>query len=465
MEGTYSLKLLKIDFKFSCDCGISTAFTDYAEQDLHMHDIKFIRKNPDDFDAALAKRGEVPLAQEIVAIDEKRRQQIFKAEHARSEQKASARQAGQAKAAGDEAKFNSLRQISADRKSDVARLQNEADAEDTRLTELLLAIPNLPEDDVPIGVDETENVEIRRWGEPRVFEFKPAEHFDIRCAQIGMDFKTAAKLSGARFVLMSGAVARLHRAIAQFMIDMHVERNGFTEVWTPVLVRETTMLGTGQLPKLGDDAFQTTDGRWLIPTAEVTLTNIVRDSRIEEDYLPRRYCAHTQCFRSESGAAGKDTTGMLRQHQFEKVEMVAITKPESSREEQERMTRCAEGVLEALELPYRTVLLCTGDMGFGARKTFDIEVWLPGQEKYREISSVSNCGDFQARRMNARYRPKGGNSLRFVHTLNGSGLAVGRTLIAVLENHQCEDGGVDVPAALHPYLGGRSVIAPDGELL
>ncbi len=430
-----------------------------------MHDIKLIHENPEEFDAALAKRGEVPMAQKILAIDKRRREWIFKAERAKAEQKATARQAGKAKAAGNEATFSSLRRISSEKKSNVALLEREASSQNSLLKELLLAIPNRLDDDVPVGRNESENVEVRRWGKPRNFQFEPAEHFDIRCAHDGMDFKTAAKLSGSRFVVMSGAIARLHRAIAQFMIDMQVEKNGLTEVWTPILVRESSMLGTGQLPKFGEDSFQTTDGRWLIPTSEVTLTNIVSETKIDEDYLPRRYCAHTQCFRSEAGAAGKDTAGMLRQHQFEKVEMVSITTPETSCAEQERMVRCAESVLEALELPYRTVILCSGDTGFGALKTYDIEVWLPGQGLHREISSVSNCGDFQARRMNARYRLKEGGHLKFVHTLNGSGLAVGRTLIAVLENHQREDGGVDVPATLHSYLGERSTIEPNGELL
>ncbi|MYJ87841.1 MAG: serine--tRNA ligase, partial [Rhodobacteraceae bacterium] len=310
---------------------------------------------------------------------------------------------------------------------------------------------------------EDDNVEINRWGEPTKFNFTPVEHFEIPSVRPGMDFTTAAKLSGSRFVVLSGSIANLHRALAQFMLDVHTKENGLKEVWTPILVNPETMLGTGQLPKFAEDSYRTEEGKWLIPTSEVTLTNIVSGLIVDEEYLPRRYCAHSQCFRSEAGSAGKDTSGMLRQHQFEKVEMVSITKPSESEDEQSRMLRCAEGILEKLGLPYRTVVLCTGDMGFGAKKTYDIEVWLPGQHKYREISSVSNCGDFQARRMNARYRPKGEKTTHFVHTLNGSGLAVGRTLIAVLENYQHTDGSISIPDVLIPYLRGATTILPSGE--
>ncbi len=353
----------------------------------------------------------------------------------------------------------------AEKKDEIARLDEEAKAEDARLTDLLMGLPNLPMADVPEGADENDNVELHRWGTPRAFDFAPAEHFEIAGVKPGMDFETAAKLSGARFVLMSGAVARLHRALAQFMLDVHTTENGLTETIPPVLVRDEAMTGTGQLPKFAEDSYQTTNGWWLIPTSEVPLTNIVAGHIVEESYLPRRYVAHTLCFRSEAGSAGRDTSGMLRQHQFEKVEMVSITHPDESRAELDRMTRCAEGILERLGLPYRTVVLCTGDMGFGARRTHDIEVWLPGQDTYREISSCSVCGDFQARRMNARFRPVGGGKPEFVHTLNGSGLAVGRCLIAVLENGQQADGSVDLPEALHPYLGGKTRIAADGTLV
>jgi len=316
---------------------------------------------------------------------------------------------------------------------------------------------------VPDGPDETANVELRRWGTPRAFDFAPREHFDIPGAKPGLDFETAAKLSGSRFVVLRGALTRIHRALAQLMLDMHVDEHGLSETWTPVLVKEDAMYGTNQLPKFAEDSYQTTNGWWLIPTSEVTLTNTVAGAILDGAALPIRLTAHSQCFRSEAGSAGKDTTGMLRQHQFEKVEMVSITRPEDSRAEHERMTACAEAVLRRLDLPYRVVVLCTGDMGFGATRTHDLEVWLPGQNTYREISSVSVCGDFQARRMNARFRDAGGKP-DFVHTLNGSGLAVGRTLIAVLENGQQADGSVDLPAALHPYLGGRTRLTAEGTL-
>ncbi|MCC5985286.1 MAG: serine--tRNA ligase [Rhodobacteraceae bacterium] len=428
-----------------------------------MHDIRAIRDNPAGFDAALARRGLSPLSSEVLEIDAARRARITEAETARAEQNAAARDVGAAKARGDDAEFARLRALVAERKADVARLEEAARAEDARLREVLLGIPNLPLADVPEGADEDDNKEIRRWGTPPAFDFAPKEHFEIAGVARGMDFEAAAKLSGARFVVLSGAVARLQRALAQFMIDLHTREHGLTEVWTPVLVRDEAMLGTNQLPKFAEDSYQTTNGWWLIPTSEVTLTNLVAGEIVDAATLPRRYTAHTQCFRSEAGSAGKDTAGMLRQHQFEKVEMVSITRPEDSLAEHERMTRCAETVLERLGLPYRTVVLCTGDMGFGAQKTHDIEVWLPGQGKYREISSVSVCGDFQARRMNARYRPEGGKP-DFVHTLNGSGLAVGRALIAVLENGQTADGAVTLPQALHPYLGGASRITAEGAL-
>jgi seryl-tRNA synthetase len=317
---------------------------------------------------------------------------------------------------------------------------------------------------VPDGADEAENVEIRRWGTPRAFEFTPVEHYQLAATKSGLNFDLAAKLSGARFAVLSGAVARVHRALAQFMLDTHVTENGLTEAITPVLVREEMMLGTGQLPKFGEDSYQTREGWWLIPTAEVTLTNFVNGEVVEAAELPMRFVAHTQCFRSEAGSAGKDTAGMLRQHQFEKVEMVSITTPDQSEAEHAAMTRRAEDILERLGLPYRTIVLCTGDTGFGARRTHDIEVWLPGQNTYREISSVSTTGDFQARRMNARFRREPGAKPEFVHTLNGSGLAVGRCLIAVLENGQEADGSVTLPEALHPYLGGKTWITAEGVL-
>jgi seryl-tRNA synthetase len=429
-----------------------------------MHDIKAIRENPQAFDAAMRRRGLEGVAAEVLAIDEARRAKITAAERLLADRNAATKETGAAKARGDEAEFERLRALVARRKDEIAALEEEAKAEDARLTDLLLRLPNPPLPEVPDGKDEEDNVELRRRGTPRTFDFTPREHFDIPAVKPGMDFETAAKLSGARFVVLTGAIARLHRALAQFMLDVHTTENGLTEAITPVLVRDEAMVGTNQLPKFADDSYRTTNGWWLIPTSEVTLTNTVAGEILDESALPIRLTAHTLCFRSEAGSAGKDTAGMLRQHQFEKVEMVSITHPDRSLEEHERMTACAEGILDRLGLPYRTVVLCTGDMGFGARKTHDIEVWLPGQNRYREISSVSVCGDFQARRMNARFRPAGGGKPDYVHTLNGSGLAVGRTLIAVLENGQQADGSVELPAALHAYLGGRTRLAPDGRL-
>ncbi|NDW33585.1 serine--tRNA ligase [Salipiger sp. PrR007] len=430
-----------------------------------MHDISAIRENPAAFDAALSRRGVENASAPVLALDEERRAAIHAAETAQAAQNAASKDVGKAKASGDEAEFERLRALVAEKKAEVAQMQGRAKELDAQLTDMLMGIPNLPFDDTPDGADEDDNVEIRRWGTPKSFDFTPKEHYELPSVVPGMDFETAAKLSGSRFVLLSGAVARVHRALAQFMLDTHVEENGLSETWTPVLVLDEMMYGTGQLPKFGEDSYQTREGWWLVPTAEVTLTNIVNGATVEESYLPRRYVAHTQCFRSEAGSAGRDTAGMLRQHQFEKVEMVSITHPEKSRDEHDRMTKCAEGILGKLGLPYRTVVLCTGDMGFGARRTHDIEVWLPGQNQYREISSVSVCGDFQARRMNARFKPEGGGKPEFLHTLNGSGLAVGRCLIAVLENGQQADGSVDLPEALHPWLRGKTRIAADGTLV
>lgn len=429
-----------------------------------MHDIRAIRENPDAFDAALARRGDAPMSAELLAVDEARRAKILAAETAQAEQNKAAKAIGAAKAQGDEAEFERLRAEVAEKKSQIAAMQAEAKELDARLTDMLARIPNLPADDVPDGEDETDNVEVNRWGTPRSFDFTPREHYEIAGVAPGMDFETAAKISGARFVVLRGALARIHRALAQFMLDTHVEENGLTETQTPVLVRDEAMYGTDKLPKFGDDSYQTTNGWWLIPTSEVTLTYSVAGEILEAGQLPIRMTAHTQCFRSEAGSAGKDTAGMLRQHQFEKVEMVSITHPDESDAEQKRMLRCAEDLLERLDIPYRTVVLCTGDMGFGARRTYDIEAWLPGQNTYREISSVSTTGDFQARRMNARFRPEGGGKPEFVHTLNGSGLAVGRCLIAVLENGQNADGSVTLPPALAPYLGGRTTLTAEGRL-
>ncbi|MFM7334904.1 MAG: serine--tRNA ligase [Tabrizicola sp.] len=429
-----------------------------------MHDIRFIRDNPAAFDAALSRRGVSPMSAELLAIDEARRAKILAAETAAAAQNAASKDVGAAKARGDNAEFERLRALVAEKKAEGARLTEEAAAEDARLRDALMRIANLPLDEVPEGPDESGNVEIRRWGSPRKMDFKPLEHFDIPAAKDGLDFPTAAKLSGSRFVVLRGAVARVHRALAQFMLDLHTSEHGLAETWTPVLVKEDAMYGTNQLPKFAEDSYQTTNGWWLIPTSEVTLTNTVADDILEESVLPIRLTAHTHCFRSEAGSAGKDTTGMLRQHQFEKVEMVTICTPETALAEHERMTKCAEAVLERLGLPYRTIVLCTGDMGFGSQKTHDLEVWLPGQNTYREISSCSTCGQFQARRMNARYRPAGGKP-EFVATLNGSGLAVGRCLIAVLENGQEADGSVTLPSALAPYLGGKTRITAQGQLV
>ena len=429
-----------------------------------MHDIRAIRDTPAAFDAGLARRGDAPLSATLLAQDEARRGKITAAETAQAEQNKASKLVGAAKASGDEAEFTRLRALVAEKKAEVARLHDEAKAEDATLTDMLAVIPNLPADDVPDGADEDDNLEIAKWGTPPAFDFEPREHYEISSVAAQLNFDLGAKLSGSRFVVLSGAVARLHRALAQFMIDTHVDKNGLTETNTPVLVRDEAMYGTDKLPKFGDDSYQTTNGWWLVPTSEVPLTYSVAGDVLDEAALPIRMTAHTLCFRSEAGSAGRDTAGMLRQHQFEKVEMVSVTHPDASDGEQKRMLRCAEDLLEQLGVPYRTVLLCTGDMGFGARRTYDIEAWLPGQNAYREISSVSTTGDFQARRMNARFKPADGGKPEYVHTLNGSGLAVGRCLIAVLENGQQADGSVQLPAVLHAYLGGKSQINAAGVL-
>ena len=430
-----------------------------------MHDIRAIRENPAAFDAALARRGESALSSDVLALDEARRTKIQAAEEAQAEQNKAAKAIGAAKAKGDNEEFERLRAAVAEKKAEVAAMQTEAKDLDAKLTDMLARIPNNPAEDVPEGADEDDNVEVNKWGTLPEFTFAPKEHFEIAGVAAAMDFETAAKISGSRFVVLKGAVARIHRALAQFMIDTHVDENDLMEVNSPVLVRDEAMYGTDKLPKFGDDSYQTTNGWWLVPTSEVPLTYSVAGDTLDEAALPIRMTAHTLCFRSEAGSAGKDTSGMLRQHQFEKVEMVSIVHPSQSDDEQKRMLRCAEGLLEKLGIPYRTVILCTGDMGFGARRTFDIEAWVPGQNTYREISSVSTTGDFQARRMNARFKPAEGGKPEFVHTLNGSGLAVGRCLIAVLENGQQEDGSVKLPEALAPYLGGKLTLSADGKLV
>jgi seryl-tRNA synthetase len=424
-----------------------------------MHDIKWIRENPEAFDKALGMRKLAPMAGDLIALDKKRREHLTTAQEIQAERNKLAKEIGAAKSRGEDAS-EIIAKVS-ESKDAQGKAEEAASTTETELFDILKGLPNRPFDDVPIGVDEDDNVEIRKWGSLRNFDFDPKEHFDIGETLGMMDFERAVKVSGSRFVILTGALARLERAIAAFMLDTHTQENGYTEVNPPALVNDDTMYGTGQLPKFSEDLFRTEEGYWLIPTAEVPLTNITRGEILENETLPRRYTAMTWCFRSEAGSAGKDTRGMIRQHQFTKVEMVSITTPEQSVEELDRMTACAEDILKRLDLPYRTVVLSTGDMGFGARKTHDIEVWLPGQNQYREISSCSNCGDFQARRMNTRCRPKGEKATDFVHTLNGSGLAVGRTMIAVLENYQQADGSITVPEALRPYMNGMEVIIPN----
>ena len=489
-----------------------------------MHDIKWIRDNPEAFDRGLKRRGLPPESQRLLEIDERRRAAITKAEQALARRNAISKDIGEAKKRKDETAAAKLMAEMAALKESIAEREQAAKLAEEELQKALAEIPNLPLDDVPDGQSPADNVEHHRFGKAREFTFKPQQHFDLGEKLGQMDFETAAKLSGARFVVLKSGLARLERALSQFMLDLHTSEHGYTEVNPPLLVRDEAMFGTAQLPKFEEDQFPTTrSGRhwreaydkfiedglrepvmnalaslrsdaseqdrraclvkafndhlprlkeqfdreyqaqsrlWLIPTAEVPLTNLVRESIVEEAELPLRYTAGTACFRAEAGAAGKDTRGMIRQHQFTKVELVSITTPEQSRDEHERMLSCAEEVLRRLDLPYRVVTLCTGDMGFAAQKTYDIEVWLPGQGAYREISSCSVCGDFQARRMHARYRAKSDRSVRHVHTLNGSGVAVGRALIAVMENYQDESGAIAVPAALQPYMGGLTRIEP-----
>ena len=489
-----------------------------------MYDIKWIRDYADVFDRGRARRGLEPLSAQLLAFDDSRRTAIAALQTAQERRNAASKEIGAAMKAGDAAKAEALKAEVAEIKENWPALEEAERYAIAELEAALAAIPNTPLDEVPDGADETANVEVARWGEPRNFDFAPKEHFDIGEALGLMDFETAAKISGARFVVNKGPLARLERALAQFMLDLHIDQHGYTEVAPPLLVRDEAMFGTAQLPKFREDQFavntttftqdvvrgavcatadeleeriergeETTSAiaktirsqvdfalsesarmqRWLIPTAEVPLTNLVRESILDESQLPLRMTAGTYCFRAEAGAAGKDTRGMIRQHQFYKVELVSITTPEQSLAEHERMTGCAEKVLQLLELPYRKVVLCTGDMGFASQKTYDLEVWLPGQGKYREISSCSVCGDFQARRMNARYRPGGATvggaaqktpdgKPRFVHTLNGSGVAVGRAMVAVLENYQEKDGSVTIPRALRPYMGGMERIQKAG---
>lgn len=424
-----------------------------------MHDIRLIRDDPASFDAALARRGVEPASAGLVALDEQRRAVSTRMQEAQNRRNEASKAIGKAMAQGDNDVAEALKAEVAQLKQQLPELEEEDRELSARLQEELSRLPNLPLPDVPDGEDEDGNVEVARWGTVREFAFEPKEHADLGPA-LGMDFETGAAISGARFTFLKGQMARLHRALAHFMLDRQTDENGYTECAPPLLVRDDAVFGTGQLPKFADDLFRTTDGRWLIPTAEVSLTNAVREQILSEDALPLRMTALTPCFRSEAGAAGKDTRGFIRQHQFEKVELVTVCRPDDSPAEHERMTQAAESILQALGLPYRKMLLCAGDMGASARKTFDLEVWLPGQGAYREISSISNCGDWQARRMNARYRPADSKKTEFVHTLNGSGLAVGRTLVAVLENYQQEDGSVDLPEVLHSYTGGLTRLIP-----
>ena len=424
-----------------------------------MHDIRLIRDDPQAFDAGLARRGLDPLSADILAADASLRALQTEIQAALARRNEASKLIGQAMAQGDKDQAEALKAEVAELKTSLPAKEEAERAQLAALQDRLAALPNLPADDVPDGEDEAGNVEISRWGTPRSFDFSPKEHADFAPA-LGLDFETAAKMSGARFAFLKGQMARIERALGQFMIDKQTVEAGYTECATPLMVRDEAAFGTTQLPKFREDLFQTTDGRWLISTSEMSLTNAVREEILPEADLPIRMTALTPCFRSEAGSAGRDTRGYIRQHQFWKVELVSITRPEDSDAELERKTRAAEEILEALELPYRKMLLCSGDMGFAARKTYDLEVWLPGQDSYREISSCSNCGDFQARRMNTRFRREDVKGNEFVHTLNGSGLAVGRTLVAILENYQQADGSVDIPKVLLPYMGGITKLIP-----
>ena len=424
-----------------------------------MHDLKYIRENPEAFDAALKRRGAASVSASILVLDETRRSLLTQSQNVQAQRNDASKAIGAAMGNGDTETAEALKAEVATLKETSPQLEEQERAAGLELDALLAALPNLPAEDTPEGASEDDNVEVARWGDQRNFDFDLKDHADLG-PPLGLDFETGVAISGARFTFMRGQMARLNRALGQFMLDFQTVERGYSECATPYLVKQEALFGTGQLPKFAEDNFQTTDGRWLIPTAEVSLTNSVREQILAETDLPIRMTALTPCFRSEAGAAGKDTKGLIRQHQFEKVEMVSIVRPEDSMAEHERMVESAEGILQALELPYRKMLLCTGDMGASARKTYDLEVWLPGQGLYREISSCSNCGDWQARRMNARYRPAEGKGTVFVHTLNGSGLAVGRTLVAVLENYQEADGSVTIPTALLPYMGGITKLEP-----
>ncbi len=422
-----------------------------------MHDIRLIRDEPAAFDAAMKQRGLEPQAERLIDLDARRRAATARLQELETERNSKSKEIGKAKAQGDEALFTELRSTVENLKAEMERLTEEARTAEDVLNQHLAALPNRPLDDVPEGADESENRQVRDWGEPSEVVFTPKDHVAVG-ERLGLDFERAAAMSGARFAVLQGPLARLERALGQFMLDVQTEEHGYRETAVPYLVRDTALFGTGQLPKFAEDQFRTTDDFWLIPTAEVPLTNLVRDAIHAEADFPMRLTALTPCFRSEAGSAGRDTRGLIRMHQFHKVELVSVTTPEQSDEELERMTGCAEEILRRLDLPYRVMMLCTGDMGFAARKTYDLEVWMPSQDTYREISSCSTCGDFQARRMNARYRRDGEKKPEYLHTLNGSGLAVGRALVAVLENHQNEDGSVTIPQALRSYMGGLEKI-------
>lgn len=423
-----------------------------------MFDIKWIRDNPEAFDQGMARRGLDPQSARLLALDEARREHVSKVQEAQAARNTASKKIGAAKAQGDEAAAQAAIGEVAKLKGFLQTGEEEERKLSAALLEALSTLDNIPADDVPDGADEADNVETHRHGEQPSFNFDPKEHWELGEALGQMDFDVAGKISGSRFVVLNRGLARLERALGQFMVNLHVDEHGYSEIAPPVLVRGEVLFGVGNLPKFEDDLFKTTDGRYLIPTSEAPLTNLVREAILDESYLPRRYTALTNCFRAEAGSAGRDTRGMLRQHQFAKCEMVSITKPDESDAEQLRMVGCAEEVLKRLGLHYRVVKLCTGDLGFSARRTLDIEVWLPGQDTFREISSCSTCGDFQARRMDARYRPEGEKQPMHVHTLNGSGIAVGRALIAVMENYQNEDGSIRVPDVLQPYMGGMTVI-------
>lgn len=461
-----------------------------------MHDIRAIRDNPDAFDAGLAKRFMEPQSDAILRLDAKRRDALTRQQEAETSRNALSKQIGAAKAKGDEAEFQRLRSEVDRLKSVLEDSGEEARHFDDALNQHLAGLPNLPEGDVPVGKDEAANAEVRRWGEPRRMNFEARDHVDLGEGLGQLDFERAAAMSGARFAVLQGGLARLERALAQFMLDLHTSEHGYTEVSPPYMVRDEAMFGTSQLPKFENDLFRVIDtdlvklaadarnrdgnhdasgreigpissilsaireqSRWLVPTAEVPLTNLVREAIQNDADLPLRMTAYTPCFRAEAGSAGRDTRGLIRMHQFQKVEMVSIVRPEGSDAELDRMTGCAEEILKRLELPYRTMLLSSGDMGFAAKRTYDLEVWLPSQNTYREISSCSNCGDFQARRMNARFRREGEKKPEFLHTLNGSGVAVGRAMLAVMENHQNADGSIAIPDVLRPYMAGLDVLA------